>query len=204
VGIQLLLNDPPTAQNNTPRLNRSGKMILQFGTQSSNGDGKFEHPHLLWTDGHDVSYMLELLGIQSIRKPSAFELEDSYPFAIPAHSFFLTTNSNNDDGNDNGTSSLLFEAVDELQMIRVTTALRGIIGKLAKKIILGENDWVVQMMLASSSPVSGGPSTSISLEDLEGGVVPCAMADMTDNLVKKTTLMKQAQERRSKIRQRSG
>ena len=128
-------------------------------------------------------------------------MEDSYPFTIPAHSFFLTTNdNNNDDGNDNGTSSLLFEAVDELQMIRVTTALRGIIGKLARRIILGENDWLVQMMLASSSPVDGGPATSISLEDLEDNVVPCAMADMTDHLVRKTTLMKQAQERRSKIR----
>ena len=112
----------------------------------------------------------------------------------------MTNDNNNDDGNDNGTSSLLFEAVDELQMIRVTTALRGIIGKLARRIILGENDWVVQMMLASSSPVDGGPATSISLEDLEGNVVPCAMADMTDHLVRKTTLMKQAQERRSKIR----
>ena len=40
--------------------------------------------------------------------------------AIPAHSFFLTTNDNNNNGNHNGTL-LLFEAVDELQMIRVTT-----------------------------------------------------------------------------------
>jgi len=216
VGIQLLLNDPPTSsESDVPRLNRSGKMFLQFGTTArSDGLGKFEDPRLLWTDGQDVSYTLELLDIQSIRQPSPLELDISYPFAIPAHSFFLTTTNNiisNDVNKSNsnesdahfGHTSLLFEAVDELQMTRVTTALRGIIGKLAKKIILGENDWVVQMMSASSVP-GGRAVMSDTLDDLEGSsVVPRAMADVTDHLVKKTTLMKRAQERRSKLRSKT-
>lgn len=194
VGIQLLLNDPPTSESTSPRLNRSGKMFLQFGTRTVD-DGNFEHPRLLWTDGQDVSYTLELLDIQSIRPPDMFELEESnYPFAIPNHSFFVTTN---------GGTELLFEAVDELQMIRVTTSLRGIIGRLAKKIVMGENDWVVQMMLASVRGVTQ------SLEELEAEA-PYAMVDVTDQLVKKTTtasttsnmsgLMRQAQERRNRMR----
>ena len=133
-----------------------------------------------------------------------FDLEDSDPFAIPTHSFFVTMNSsNNDNGNDNRTS-LLFKAMDELQMTHVTTALRGIIGRLARKIIMGENDWVVQMMLAMSLAAGplpgGGPATTISLEDLEGSMILCAMADMMDHFVKKTMLMTRAQERQSKIR----
>ena len=76
VGIQLLLNDPPNtsfAANTAPRLNRSGKMFLRFGTRSP-GDGQFAPPRLLWTDGHGVSYALELLNIRAIRPPMPCEL----------------------------------------------------------------------------------------------------------------------------------
>jgi len=212
VGIQLLLNDPPTSSEKSgPRLNRAGKMFLQFGNKAQPDElGKFEHPHLLWAGGQDASHALELLDIRSIRRPTSFELDNAYPFAIPTHSFFLTTTSGEDeDGEDedgNVGRSLLFEAVDELQMIRVTAALRGIIGKLAKKIIQGENDWVVQMLLASSARGGGGGAAAggICLEDLEGsGAVPCAMADVTDHLVGKTTLMRQAQERRNMLRSKA-
>lgn len=112
----------------------------------------------------------------------------------------MTTHNNahdhsKDGVNDNGTTSSLFEAVDKLQMIRVTAALRGIIGRLAKKIIMGENDWMIKMMLAMSSlPSSGGGANPRVIG------VPYAMTDVTDHLVKRTALMKDAHERRRKIR----
>jgi len=185
VGIQLLLNDPPASGTSGPRLNRAGKMFLQYGTRSAE-DGSFERPRLLWTDGHDVSYALELLDVRAIRPPEPSELEGTYPFAAPDRSFFISTS----DG-----AALLFEALDGVQMTRVTSALRGIIGRLAKKIVMGENDWVVQMMLAS---VTGGAAQS--LEEVEGEA-PRAMADAAEGLISRTTgLMRQAQERRSRLR----
>jgi hypothetical protein len=186
VGIQLILNDPPISDNG-PRLNRNGKMFLKFGTLSH---GTYENPRLHWTDGHSISYTFELLDIEMIRQPTESELNGIYPFAIPAHSFFILNN----DG-----LSLLFEAVDELQMIRITTALRGIIARLAKKIVAGESDWVGQMMLASTAQV-------VKFEELEG-MLSCAMSDVSDCLVtsesdkmsKKTAWMKQARERRARL-----
>mmetsp|Transcript_1198 Transcript_1198/g.2995 ORF Transcript_1198/g.2995 Transcript_1198/m.2995 type:complete len:865 (-) Transcript_1198:165-2759(-) len=209
VGIQLLFNDPPPTSETMyqgPRLHRTGKMFLQFGVRGDNSGipGEFEQPRLFWTDGQSVSHSLELLDIASIRPPHPYELEGSYPFAIPDHSFFLFTN----DG-----TTLLFEAVDEVQMIRVTTALRGIIGRLAKKIVMGENDWLVQMMMASvgcrgheggNGDSSGGGPQQQQRSSLDGTEdnVPGAMADITDHLVRKQTsgLMRQAQERRSRLR----
>ena len=202
VGIQLLLYESPGTSfsaHTTARPRRSGRMFLRFGTRSEI-NGLFEHPSLLWTDGHGLSHGLQLLNIQSIRPASSPELKDTYPVANPARSFFVTTHNNahdhSEDGvNDNGTTSSLFEAVDKLQMIRVTAALRGIIGRLAKKIIMGENDWMIEMMLARSSlPSSGGGANSRVIG------VPCAMTDVTDHLVKRTALMKDAHERRRKIR----
>jgi hypothetical protein len=193
VGIQLILNDPPISDNG-PRLNRNGKMFLKFGTLSH---GTYENPRLHWTDGHSISYTFELLDIEMIRQPTESELNGIYPFAIPAHSFFILNN----DG-----LSLLFEAVDELQMIRITTALRGIIARLAKKIVAGESDWVGQMMLASTAQV-------VKFEELEG-MLSCAMSDVSDCLVTKTAFavssesdkmskkiawMKQARERRARL-----
>lgn len=80
-------------------------------------------------------------------------------------------------------------------MTRVTTALKGIVSRLARKIIMGENDWIVQMMLASSV----GGQLQHSLEEIEN-VLPYAMADVTDHLVTKTTLMTQALDCRSRMR----
>lgn len=192
VGIQLLLNDPPSAERSTgPRLNRAGKMYLQFGTRGG-VDGKYDHPRLLWTDGQDVSYELEVLDISSINRPAPNDLEGSYPFAVGAHSFFLSTNS--------GTS-LLFEAVDETQTKRITKALRSIVRRLARKIIMGESDWIVQMMLATVGTASGDGTRGVisSLEELEEAA-PCAMADATDHMVKCSTLVMQAHDRRRRRR----
>ena len=56
--------------------------------------------------------------------------------------------------------------------------------------------------LEEGGQVGGGGAASSDLEDLEGSVVPCpcAMVGIMDHLVMKTMLMKQAQERRSKMR----
>ena len=162
-------------------------MFLKFGnTQPS---GQFDHPQLCWADDNDANsyYHLELLSIQSVRKPTMFELEN-YTQAIPAHSFLVVTT----DG-----TSLVFEAVDEVQMNRVSSALKWIISRLAKKIIIGEIDWIVQMMVAAAGGVQNFDM------DLES-VVPDVKADCTDHLVKKTTLIGQAQKRRSHLRTTRG
>lgn len=164
-------------------------MFLQFGTEHDE-DERYEQPRLLWTDGHDVSHSIELLDIQSIRQPSVHELEGIYPCACPENCFFLTIL---DDSNIYGTTSaLLFEVAGGIHVSQVMTNLRNIIKHLARKIILGDTDWVAQLICASD----GGEGNADCFE----GVIPCAMADATDHLVKKTALMQQAQERRSKVR----
>lgn len=168
VGIQLILNDPPSSSHG-PRLHRNGKMYLKFGPHSR--EGAYECPSLLWTDGHDISHTIEVFDIESIHQPTESELIDTYPFAIPTQCFFISTKSN--------CLSLLFEAVDELQVERITTALRGIIARLARKVVSGESDWVGQMMLVSSSQAA-------KFEEVEE-MVPCAITDMSDNLVKKSS-----------------
>ncbi len=141
-------------------------MFLKFGTQSN---GFYESPLLQWTDGNIISHTLELLDIEMIRQATESELKAIYPVALAAHSFFIS----NKDG-----LSLLFEAVDELQMTRITTALRGIIARFVKKIVAGESDWVGQMMLVSTAPV-------VKFEELED-MVPGAMSDVSKCLVKMT------------------
>ncbi len=65
------------------------------------------------------------------------------------------------------------------------------------------------MLLASSSQGGGGGAAAggiclEGLEDLEGsGAVPCAMAEVTDHLVCKMTLMRQAQERSNMLRSKA-
>jgi hypothetical protein len=193
VGIQLILNDPPTSGSGL-RQARNGKMFLKFGTQSN---GAYESPRLLWTDGYSITHSLELLDIEMIHQAIESELKGVYPFAIAAHSFFIS---------NKGGLSLLFEAVDELQVMRIITALRSIIARFARKIITGESDWVGQMMLASTEPV-------VKVKELED-LVPCAIADVSNSLVKKTAFsvlnesqnkskktawIKQARERRTRL-----
>ena len=57
----------------------------------------------------------------------------------------------------------------------------------------GENDWIVQMMLTSS--VGEGEHDGVaSLEEVEEDM-PSAMADVTEMIVKKATLVQQAKEK---------
>ena len=88
-------------------------------------DKTYDHPQLVWTaDGEDLSHTLEILDVHSVRQFR--ELDANYPFAMKGQSFFVTTNSG---------VSLLFEAVSEVQMSRIVSALRGIVQNLSKKII---------------------------------------------------------------------
>lgn len=173
-----MLNDPPTVKG--PQLNRKGKLLLEFGTRSN---GRYEHPRLHWTDGHNVSHTFDLLDIESFRQPMLSEVDGTYRFAIPEHCFFLSTHS--------GTR-LLFEAVDENEMTGITMALRDLICRFSRKIVTGENDWLVQLMLASVGD-GGHVSTLAEVEE----VLPMAVAEVTDHLVKKTTLIQRAQAMRS-------
>jgi len=119
-----------------------------------------------------------LFDIQSMRKPTKFEL-DSYPQAIAGNSFFLSTN--------NGTS-LLFEAINDVQIDRVTTGLKGVVSKLVRDIITGDNGWIVQMMTSVGANVLG-----------VDGSASYAMTNVTDQLVKKT-LVEEARVMRRKRR----
>jgi hypothetical protein len=119
-----------------------------------------------------------LFDIQSMRKPTIFEL-DSYPQAIAGNSFFLSTN--------NGTS-LLFEAINDVQIDRVTTGLKGVVSKLVRDIITGDNGWIVQMMTSVGANVLG-----------VDGSASYAMTNVTDQLVKKT-LVEEARVMRRKRR----
>ena len=192
VGIQLKLNDPPAS--GCVQRQREGKIFLKFGTHNK---GVHENPILQWTDGRSISYTIDLLDIEMIRQPTESEVKDIYPFAVSAHSFFVS----NRDG-----STLLFEADDELQMKRITTSLRGVIARLAKKIVTGESDWVGQMMLVSTAQV-------VKFDELDG-MLSSAMSNVSDRLVEKTAFavpnesdimsrkaawMKQVRERRARV-----
>ena len=131
-----------------------------------------------------------MFDIETIRQPLPSEVEGNYLFAIPEHCFFVSTFS--------GTS-WLFEAVDELQMTQNITALREIIGRFSRKIVTGENDWLVQLMLASVGE-GGHVSTLAEVEE----VLPIAVVDVTDHLVKKTALFRRAQDKRSRLSYRRG
>jgi hypothetical protein len=136
-----------------------------------------------------MSHIIELLDIESIRQPLLSEVEGGYRFAIPEHCFFLSTH--------NGTR-LLFEAMDESQASGIIVALRHLISRFSRKIVTGESDWLVQLMLASVGD-EGHVSTLAEVEE----VLPMAVADVADHLVKKSTLVPRAQTmRNSRLRSR--
>ena len=129
MGLPLLLNGPPE-QHNDPSLDRRGKLFLKFEKTTSSKKTVYDHPQLVWiSDGNDndVSYTIELFDIQSIRQPMQNEVEEQYPTAIKGLGFFVTTY---------GGVSLLFEAGDEMELVRVVVALKGIVGRLVKKIVM--------------------------------------------------------------------
>lgn len=137
VGIQLHLNIPPNKRRKMASHKRKGKLFLRFGTRNS---GKFEAPCFVWKDAVEESTPtmegFSLFDISSIRKPSVFEL-DSFPMATADSSFFISKC----DGD-----SLLFEAIDNVQMTRVSSALKGIVAKMTRCIIMGDDAWMTQML----------------------------------------------------------
>jgi hypothetical protein len=206
VGIRLHLHDPHNASfaaYSTLRRSRSGTLYLRFGTRSPD-DGRFARPRLLWTDGHGPSHALDLLDVRSVRRPAPRELEERYPSAHPRHAFLVTAHAASREGG--AASSLLFEAADEAQGVRVAAALRGIVGTLARQIVRGESAWTARLMAASSSPSCGGGGDEGGSAAADDGRVLCAMTDVTDHLVKRTDrvkrtgLMREAQERLRKGR----
>lgn len=167
-------------------------MFLKFGSKHSI-NGANDSLYLEWTDGYAASHTIDVFDIDSIRQPDDVELR-LYPFAIPANSFFI---SSKEDG-----SSLLFEAVDELQLERIVSALRGIISRLTKTNVIDESDnWVRQIMLLSAPQ-------SVKLQDAEGIVMKDAshcsvnkstFANVSSYVDKKTVLLKNFRERRTRL-----
>lgn len=162
-------------------------MFIRFGSRSK---GIFEDPCFIWkdADGRVSSFApkksftaterIGLFDVLSIKKPTMIEL-DGYPLAIPENCFILLMN--------NG-ASLLFEAIDNFQMTRISTAIRGIVAKMARNIVTGDNAWVTQMLTSVDKNVSD--------DDI---VVSVAMTDVTDQLIRKS-IMQQAQDRLRKKR----
>lgn len=187
-----MLNYPPPISTSSDSnksiagLKQPGRMFLKF-QKGSDAGSSFERPCLLWTDGPDASYTVELFDIHSIRNPTLFELDD-YTFAIPSRSFVVST----------GDMFLMFEATDASQTTRVMTALQKIISRLAMKILMGDDGWMVQMMLSSSPAGRGSMAGGHYLENAD----PHSMTNVTNLLVEKTTAvpMKQTRERRSRMR----
>ncbi len=156
---------------------RKGKLFLRFGTRSS---GKFEEPCFVWKDAiEDSNPAIEgfsLFDISSIRKPSVFEL-DNFPMAIADSSFFISKC----DG-----ESLLFEAIDNVQMTRVSSALKGIVAKMTRYIIMGHDAWMTQILAS----VHGSS---------EDEYLVAATIDLTDHLIQKTIVQEAHRKRRAKL-----
>jgi len=176
VGIQLHLNIPPNKRHKMASQKRKGKLFLRFGTRNN---GKFEEPSFVWKDAMENSTPtmenFSLFDISSIRKPSVFEL-DSFPMASADSCFFVSRC----DGN-----SLLFEAIDNVQMTRVSSALKGIVAKMTKSIITGDDTWITQM-LASVHGSSGDE------------YIVTATTDVTDHLIKKSIVDEAYRKMRAK------
>lgn len=166
-------------------------MFLKFGSKHSI-NGACDSLYLEWTD-RSASHTIDVFDIDSIRQPEEAELR-LYPFAIPAHSFVI---SSKEDG-----SSLLFEAVDELQLEHIIAALWSIISRLTKTNVIDESDdWVKQIMLLSASQ-------SVDPQDDEGIVTTDAshcseknstLANVSSYVDKRTVLMKNFRERRTRV-----
>lgn len=116
-----------------------------------------------------------LFDISSIRKPSVFEL-DSFPMASVDSCFFVSRC----DGN-----SLLFEAIDNVQMTRVSSALKGIVTKMTRSIIMGDDTWITQMLAS----VHGGAGDEYLVT---------ATTDVTDHLIKKSIVQEAHRKMRAK------
>lgn len=112
-------------------------------------EGKFEAPFFTWKDMNnkastftapDAPNKVEsilLSDIKSIRKPREAELH-GYPLVTPAHCFVLALL--------NGVT-FFFEAVNAIQISRVTTGLNEILNKLEHDINnTGDFAWVLQSL----------------------------------------------------------
>ena len=115
-----------------------------------------------------------LSDIQIIRKPRDSEL-DGYPLVTPEHCFVMSLQNSN---------TLFFEAINDIQMKRVTMGLNGILHVLERDIKTGDYSWILQSLQSVKRKVSD--------------VQPSACA--VDQSVKKT-LLEEAKARRRKKRQ---
>lgn len=115
-----------------------------------------------------------LSDIQIIRKPRESEL-DGYPLVTAEHCFVMSLQNGN---------TLFFEAINDIQMKRVTIGLNGILHVLERDIKTGDYSWILQSLQSVKRKVSD--------------VQPSASA--VDQSVKKT-LLEEAKARRRKKRQ---
>jgi hypothetical protein len=77
-----------------------------------------------------------LSDIQIIRKPRDSEL-DGYPLVTPEHCFVMSLQNSN---------TLFFEAINDIQMKRVTMGLNGILHVLERDIKMGDYSWILQSL----------------------------------------------------------
>ncbi|KAL7485815.1 hypothetical protein ACHAW6_011420 [Cyclotella cf. meneghiniana] len=182
VGIHLQLNDPPNNQT-THCQKRQGKLLLRFNGRTVD---QIEAPFFTWVDmkgnpslfsapeATDKVESIMLSDIQIIRKPRESEL-DGYPLVTAEHCFVMSLQNGN---------TLFFEAINDIQMKRVTIGLNGILHVLERDIKTGDYSWILQSLQSVKRKVSD--------------VQPSASA--VDQSVKKT-LLEEAKARRRKKRQ---
>jgi hypothetical protein len=123
-----------------------GKLLICFNGST---EGQFESPFFIWKDMNNQSSTFSapnetnkvesilLSDIKTIRKPREAELE-GYPFVTPKHCFVLALL--------NGVT-LFLEAVDAIQMGRVTAGLNGILNKLEQDInTTADFSWIMKSL----------------------------------------------------------
>lgn len=117
-------------------------------------------------------HRINLFDISSIQKPTLLELE-KYPFATPGNALFLSVKGGkSDDDVEDKPAVLVLEAMDEIQATRAASGVRGIVAKLARSVIAGDDGWVGRMMMSASSQVAD-----------DAAKLTRAMTDATDQLV---------------------
>lgn len=162
-------------------------------------NGAFAEPKLSWqvdpdanssiisggtsTDASSSNHMdnlhqVELFDIVSFEKAGAMNFH-SYPFAIPSNSFFISLS--------NG-SSILMEAKDPDEQLRIISGMSKMMSRLSYNLIAGDIDVCWDLFACSDCMDADNISPeNLTVEELDLWFISKAMNDVTHRLVEKST-----------------